>query len=220
MNDGDPANVPDLRGLPIRHVWTSGYEGMTRKHRWAYEIVTGEIICTWDDDDYFGPKRLETQVEPILRGEADATGFGIDVIASTAPARFWRWKPATLQGWDKSNKETKPPGSTVPFHDGSGMFRRELLEGIPRKVREGWQLGLLDAFIAKGARLKGLPNDGNFVYVRHGGNAWRFETEKQCVEIPRPGWISQAQVDFWNKPEPAIEAQKALAGREADHNGV
>jgi glycosyltransferase involved in cell wall biosynthesis len=220
MNDGEPENVPSTQGLPIRHVHTSGYEGMTRKARWAYEIASGEILCTWDDDDYFGPKRLETQAIPILDGRADGTGFGVDVIASSPDAKFWRWKPATLDEWKESTEKAKPVGSRVPFHDGSTMFRRSLLNGIPPQVREGWQLGLLDAMIEKGARLMGLPNDGHFVYVRHGGNAWRFATEERCIEVRRPEWMPSEMVDFWKRAEPSAEACAALASRDKDHNGI
>ena len=220
MDDGDPAELADLAALPgVRRVHTSGWEGMTRKQRWAYESARGDLIAIWDDDDYFSPDRLEAQATAIEKG-ADGVGFCIDLIASAAPARFWRWKPATLGAWEKSNTTEKPVGSQVPFHDGSVMFKKSLLEGLPAKTREEWQLGLLDAMQKRGAKFLALPNEGRFVYVRHGGNAWRFATEDQCVEVPRPEWIPAHMVEFWNLAEPAAEARVALGARDKDHNGI
>ncbi len=220
MNDGDYSHVPKIDGLPIRHVHSSGYEGMTRKQRWAYEIARGDYIANWDDDDFFGATRLERQATALLEGKADACGFPIDLIAQTSPASFWRWKPPVVEAWKRPDSAPKPPGYAVPFHDGSVMFKRARLDGIPENIREGWQLGLIDEMRKRGARLISLPNAGSFVYVRHGGNAWAFKTEEKCDAVARPDWLPQAIVDFWNDPKLSPEATSALRGRGKDHNGL
>lgn len=220
MNDGDPADVPSTEGLPIRHVWTSGYEGMTRKQRWAFEIARGDLLAYWDDDDYFAPNRLQRQATAILAGKAEATGFPIDLIASTSPAGFWRWKKQTVSDWERKNEPVKPPGYAVPFHDGSAMWKKSFVSGLPECIREGWQLGFLDEIRKRGARLLALPNFGSFVYVRHGGNAWDFRTEDKCESAERPDWLPDEMVTFWNNPLPSLQATAALKGRSKDHNGI
>jgi len=198
LHDGPLEDVPKDPGPNVRWVHFNGYEGMTRKHRWAMAIATGDVLATWDDDDFFGPKRLETQVAPIVDGSADATGFPVEEILTVPDGRFWRWKPAKLDRVEERPTSWRP---VVPFHDGTAMYKRKLLDGLADKVRESNQLALLCEFARRGARLRQLPNDRHFVYVRHGRNGWAFKTEEKCRPVDRPHWFADEDLDFYRNPE-------------------
>ena len=201
MDDGDPAQLVDLGKQPnVRRVHTSGYEGMTRKQRWAFAIARGEYVGYWDDDDWRSPKCLETQATALALGMGDVVGFPVDRIATVPTGKFWTWAPAK-----PSAKTEIVPAATsaaqLPFHDGTAIWRRALLFGMPEAILEGHQAALLTELRRRGARVRSLPNQGQFVYVRHGGNAWRFDEAERLQEVERPGWIPQAMVDFWKRPD-------------------
>ena len=63
------------------------------------------------------------------------------------------------------------------IHGGTLVYwkrlREEGLRYPPCNIAE--DAALIQSAIRRGKRLIRVPNDGLFVYVRHGGNAWRFE---------------------------------------------
>ncbi len=204
MDDGDPKELVDLGRQPgVRRVHTSGYEGMTRKQRWGFSIARGEYVGYWDDDDWFSPKRLEIQATALTLGSADVVGFPVDRIATVPSGRFWTWAPAKASAPAAAEPAAVPARRTepIPFHDGSSMWRRSLLQGIPENFLEASQLDLLNEMRRRGARLRQLPNQGTFVYVRHGGNAWRFDEREKLTEVERPGWIPPGMVEFWKRAD-------------------
>ncbi len=201
MDDGDPAQLADLGKAPgVRRVHTSGYEGMTRKQRWGFSIARGEFVGYWDDDDWFSPKRLEIQATALQMGMADVVGFPVDRIATVPSGKFWTWAPVKPSTKTENLGAQSAAAQPIPFHDGSSMWRRSLLAGLPEQTLEGQQLHLLQTLRQRGARLRQLPNQGTFVYVRHGGNAWAFSERERLEEVIQPGWIPQAMVDFWRQP--------------------
>jgi hypothetical protein len=164
-------------------------------------IATGDILATWDDDDFFGARRLEIQAAPIVQGFADVTGFPVREILTVPDGRFWRWKaPGAIPAGERRTLPTSS-SAPVPFHDGSAMYKRKLLEGVPDRIREAAQLELLEEFQRRGARLRAVENDGAFVYVRHGSNGWAFKTEDRCEPVDRPPWFSDVDLAFYKNPE-------------------
>lgn len=200
LHDGPMTEALSMPGPNVRWVHFNGYEGMTRKHRWGMAIASGEILATWDDDDFFGPKRLEAQVAPLVTGAADAVGFPVHEILDVPSGTFWKWKTAIAVA-PKKAAPTPSYSPVIPFHDGTAMYKRRLLDGIPDKIREASQLALLTEFARKGARLLQIPNDRHFVYVRHGSNGWKFKTEDRCIPVDRPHWFTDEDLAFYKNPE-------------------
>lgn len=45
------------------------------KRNLGAEAATGEIVCHWDDDDWFAPSRIRDQVERMLASDKAVTGY-------------------------------------------------------------------------------------------------------------------------------------------------
>lgn len=156
--------APGVRVVRIKKTWPQA------KRHAAYPYAQGDLIAHWDDDDYFGPRRLEVQAECLLAG-ACACGFPTDYIVKIPEVKFYRWKSGN---------------SSIGFHDGTMAFRRKLLKGIPDEIQAAGQIELAKEFRRRGARLVALPNNGMFVYVRHGGNTWDAQLEERAVPCEAP----------------------------------
>jgi O-antigen biosynthesis protein len=136
----------------------------TKRNR-AVGLARGEIVAQWDDDDWYAPNRLSAQAAPLRRGDADITGLDAGVTFEVGPWRFWRCSAALHARLFVEN-----------VHGGTLVYWRAVWERLARypdrTVAED-ALFLRQA-VARGARLGRLLNDGLFVYVRHGRNAWAF----------------------------------------------
>lgn len=196
LHDGPWTAIPENLGPDVRWFNFNGREGMTRKERWGMSLASGDYLTTWDDDDYYGPERLAVQAEPLIAGQADVTGFRIVTVLTVPDGRFWKWK-----GSIPADEQSPEYLRNVPIHDGTAMYRRRCLAGVPDSVREAAQLELLAVMQARGARFECLPNGGHFVYVRHGTNFWAFRTEERADPSTQPYWFSDDDLAFYKNPE-------------------
>jgi hypothetical protein len=142
-------------------------------------------VALWDDDDWYGPDRLERQVAPILRGEADLTGLASDFILQLPQRKCW-----TL---------SDPLHRTMFAGDVAGgtlVFRRSVWADGVRfpEISVGEDAVFLRLATSRGDRLLRIENDGLFVYVRHGANTWRFDPGTFLIPS---GWQESApKFDF------------------------
>src|SRR5258706_11514806 len=93
-------------------------------------------------------------------------------------------------------------------HGGTLVFRRSLLdEGFAYpEIDLAEDAALVRQLQRRGGRLARQENDGAFVYVRHGGNAWRFQSGKF---LDPSGWTRTAPpAEF---PLDAIVSYRAAA---------
>jgi Glycosyltransferases involved in cell wall biogenesis len=206
IDDGAAGIVPTLLPENVRHVRLTSPTWITHKHRLAFPLCRGEFVGYWDDDDYFGPRRLALQAQHLMEGKADAVGFHVKVLVSVPDPRFWKWSRKTLDKWDREAKPGFDAG--LPFHDGTALWRHELLEGVPEARLQGSQLDLMRTLRAGGARLAELPNDDTFVYVRHSRVGWDFDVRELCDPVDCPRWIPREMLAFWALPTLADEGVK------------
>jgi glycosyltransferase involved in cell wall biosynthesis len=199
LDDGDPALTQDLAPSPlVRHIRFEKPTSVSCKHRAGFELASGEFLCYWDDDDWYGARRLATQAAPLLRDDADIVGTWIDQVVTVPDVRFFRFDPGTVEDW--APPLPAPCGIPFPFHDGTAMWKKSLLEGVPEEVLLGWQLYLLDHLRERGARVgKVWPSD-LFVYVRHGNNLWQFDEARVLTETACPPWLPREMLSFWANP--------------------
>jgi glycosyltransferase involved in cell wall biosynthesis len=148
------------------------------KRNVACEAAQGEIVIGWDDDDWYSPRRIARQVEPILEGRADATGLAETLMLDLQADRYWRFAPQL----------------------GNRIFEGGMVSGTLAFSRRLWVDGLRypDASLAEdaafqralakhGARIQRIPEDDLFIYLRHGSNSWRFTPG---TFVDRSGWQS------------------------------
>jgi glycosyltransferase involved in cell wall biosynthesis len=168
VDDGDARLERELPDDPrIRYVRAPPGESIGAKRNRACQAARGALIAHWDDDDWFGPRRLSTQVAPIVSGQADMTGLVCSAVLDLAPWRFWTLTAELHERLFVGN-----------VHGGTLIYRRELWERTARYpnrslAEDAW---LLWHATRRGARLARLPGDGHFLYLRHGENSWRFAT--------------------------------------------
>lgn len=190
VDDGPEGGVPKYLPDNVRHIRCER-AWLPEKRNIALENAHGEFIAGFDDDDYFSPNRLEKQVHAMLAG-ADVSGYALDYLAILPALMFRRWN-------HYSNR-------TVPLHDGTAMFRRELLLSLPVEQRK--ELGIYDIIIElkkRGLFLMEVPNRHDFIYLRHTNSVWKNEWKENSRWVPFPDWIPAHMIEFWSKPELTLE---------------
>ena len=151
-----------VRYARVAHRMTIG-----AKRNLACDLAQGEIIAHWDDDDWYGPRRLAEQAAPLIAQSCDVTGLVNTHVLEMPAARFW-----TLSG-DLHHRMF-----VGDIHGGTLMFRKSLLrQGIRYpEANLAEDAALIRQFTQRRKHIQRVTEAGLFVYVRHTSNTWRFET--------------------------------------------
>jgi O-antigen biosynthesis protein len=188
----------------VRHVILEPDLDMGAKHNRAVAEAQGEVLTYVDDDDWFSPRRLVKQLEPIAMGRATITGIPRDLVVYTPGGRFCRFKApelrGKLRGWLGNGFGSKG-GHKFQFHDGSAMFTRAALRhgATHPPLRNGQKVVFLDALLAAGERWEAVENQGLFVYVRHDANTWNYVARRVEVPAAEPSFVPEAIRAFWRR---------------------
>jgi glycosyltransferase involved in cell wall biosynthesis len=151
----------------VRYVRLERRTSIGAKRNLACAQARGEVVAHWDDDDWYAPDRLARQVAPILRGEADVTGLENRFVLQMPLGRFW-----TV---DRHLHRTM---FVCDVHGGTLVYRRAIWMAGSRypDVNLAEDAAFLRDVVRRGRKVMRLENAGTFVYVRHGRNAWKFDT--------------------------------------------
>ncbi len=162
--DGLSAELP--ANDRIRYVRVPAGRSIGVKRNRGCELARGSIIAQWDDDDWYSPSRLSTQVVPLIAGEADITGLKEQVFFDLPRWRFWSCSPALHR---RIFVEDVCGGSLV--------YLRRCWEKLARypDCSLAEDAAFLRHAVLRGARLKRISEPAMLVYVRHGCNTWQFE---------------------------------------------
>jgi glycosyltransferase involved in cell wall biosynthesis len=193
VDDGtDPVGDLVSDASNILHIQLAGRHSIGAKRNLACAKARGEIIVHWDDDDWYSPQRLRIQVEPIWAGRADITGIQCNMIAVFPSGELW--------GIDKVLHERM---FEEDVHGGTLAYRKSIwAEGCAfEDVNLAEDACFLRLAVAKGHRLERIRNPGCFVYVRHSGNAWKFEPGKflepcRWTKVRSPAKLQQALAQY------------------------
>ena len=175
--DDGPAGGSELAGDPaIRYVRVREGTSIGAKRNRACELARGQFIAQWDDDDWYGPRRLSAQLAPLLAGEADITGLTADAFLELAEWRFWT-----------CTAELHRRLFCGDVHGGTLAYHRRVWERLARypDASLAEDAALLRQAMHQGARLRKVAGDGVFIYVRHGANAWSFRCGQH---VDAAGW--------------------------------
>lgn len=154
--------VPDLRTIG-------------EKRNISCAFARGDIIVQWDDDDWYGPRRLDVQVQPLIEGRADITGLTCDTLLDLA----------TMQCWTCSAQEHSRLFGQVA--SGTLAFRARVWQDLARYPKQSLaeDAAFLHEATRRGARLEAIRNHGQFVYVRHDNNSWCINLNRSCSRSVR-----------------------------------
>ena len=200
VDDSGAGKSPDLSMVPrVRHIRLGDRLSLGEKHNIGHAVAQGEILGFHDDDDWTSPRRVARQLDPLLTGANQIVGFRRGVILQVGdPVRWWDINPKNPH---KSWIGNGALNLAIPIHDGSALYRREVLKAgvkFPHRTMNE-KVDFLNAAVKAGATWHVIPNDGLFVYVRHGTNTWKYNEALVHAAAPRPLWFPDEEVEFYRK---------------------
>lgn len=145
-------SCPSEYETPDRVRWLRGPAGVTlgAKRNWCVEHARGDLIAHWDDDDWYGPERLQMQVQAMQLSHSEVCGIDApvfyDLITGTAFQYHCRarvgylYSPTlmfTREYWARSPFPDVQVGAGTPFVCGPGRLDKAYF------VRDGnWYAGI------------------------------------------------------------------------------
>ena len=179
----DSAIAEDVSALsskfPLVYHHLSERSSIGAKRNLGVTLAKGAIIAHWDDDDYFRPHRLATQIWPLLQG-SDMTVLEHDTYLYLDTFTFRK-----VEG--------------LGPHYGTMVFWKKLFDSGIRypDVSIGEDYAFVEYAANNGFNsVKILKNDdGKHVYVRQTTNT--FATNVAGNIIPRPEWMSEEDATFF-----------------------
>ena len=196
IDDGADAVGDVLAGQQgVRYIHAGGRATIGAKRNRGCAEARGDVIALWDDDDWYAPRRLELQLAPITRGDADITGLPNRFVLQLPERRWW----ALSQQLHRSMFASDVTSGTV-------AFRRSIWSGGTRfpEVSLAEDAAFVEAARQRGHRLLRVEDESLFVYVRHGANTWRFEPGSFLLPS---GWAESAPPALF-----PLESLEAYAG--------
>jgi glycosyltransferase involved in cell wall biosynthesis len=167
IDDGEADLSAELSADPrIRYIRAERAMSIGAKRNRACELARGRFILHWDDDDWYGSRRISAQLAPLLEGTADITALNDTCFFDVKRWQFWRCTPDLHRRLFVQN-----------VHGGTLAYQREIFDKSSVKYPDlslAEDAAFLHAAVKRGARLEALSASDLSVYVRHGANAWSF----------------------------------------------
>jgi glycosyltransferase involved in cell wall biosynthesis len=187
--DGDDAEPPrEVVNAPgVRVIQVEGRQRTWQKATAGVKAARGEVIAHWDDDDWYARERLERQLTPILKGEADLSGIPTRWILDLANSAFYLAAEGRRIPFDDS---------LARVNDANLCYRKtiwEKHEGFDRGMMAE-KVGLIRRSMEEGAKVAVIPNDGLFVYTRHPKATMRLDFKEFSAKSGRPDFFSEETV--------------------------
>jgi glycosyltransferase involved in cell wall biosynthesis len=169
VHDGDAAFDAKLRTLAASHYGAAiavhrepGARTLGELRNASVDAARGEIVCQWDDDDRYHPRRLELQFA-AMRVENSEFCFLTDQLhLFVADGAMY---------WDDWNLEVHP----LNLVQGTLLGSKAALGRYPPLAR-GEDTPLILDLLRRGRRITRLREHGYlYVYVFDGKNAWGYD---------------------------------------------
>jgi glycosyltransferase involved in cell wall biosynthesis len=196
--DGLESLLPD--DSRIHYIRAARGESIGEKRNRACSAARGAFVAQWDDDDWYGASRLSIQLAPLRAGRADITGLATPAFFDLPAWRFWSVTPQLHRKLFFAD-----------VHGGTLVFARRVWQTLARYPDRSLaeDAAFLSRARARGARLERLDGTGQFVYLRHGGNAWSFACG---TYLDRTGWRPAAEPAFPPEDRTFYAARSPAAG--------
>jgi glycosyltransferase involved in cell wall biosynthesis len=178
VDDGSDSVADLLPASPqIRYVRMEHRCNIGAKRNLACEQARGTFIAHWDDDDWYSPQRLATQLEPLLADTHDVTGLVNSYVLQMPAGKFWTTTEAVHRRMFVGD-----------MHGGTLVYRRSLWANGIRypEANLAEDAMFIRRAVETGKRLLRLNNPGIFVYLRHGNNTWKFDSGRF---LDPAGWM-------------------------------
>lgn len=158
--------VPGALPSGVRFLETTRNETIGAKRNRGCAAARGEFIALWDDDDWYSPRRLSVQLTPLIDGVADMSAMRTSVFLDLDEWQFWC-----------ASKALRRQMFAEDVAAGTLVFRRAVWERSVRfpDASLAEDARFLSAALHRKSRLRRIDGAGLFLYVRHGGNSWKFQ---------------------------------------------
>ncbi|WP_126555610.1 glycosyltransferase family 2 protein [Dictyobacter kobayashii] len=197
VDDGEDLVVDLVAQRPyVRYFAPQYIHSVGAKRNFACEAARGELICHWDDDDWYSPTRLSYQVAPLLTNTADITGLHLHTVLDIQK----------MQGWQCADASTSAMG-VEGMHYGTMLYRKQLWSNCARfqdspKGDDG--SGFVRRLINLGARVCTLPCANHQIYVRHGKNIWKYQpgtsiSNEKWYRVNVEQCMSREEISFYQQ---------------------
>lgn len=151
------------------------------KRNMAAEMASGRLIAHWDDDDWYGSRRLRIQSEAFADPKCSVCGLGEILFVNPAGATAWRYR--------------YPHGGRPWVYGATLMYRKAVWRSHPfREVNEGEDTRFVWN-VAKGIRAAadhswfvGRIHPGNTSRKRTAGARWTQISIEELVSATRGEW--------------------------------
>jgi len=169
--------IDELKRSDIRCVFLARVHSVGYLRNVSVESAKGEVLCQWDDDDYYHPRRLESQFACMEQNSAEAC-FLYDQLHYFTDTNELFWTDWSFQRSD--HMDAGAPGTL--------MCRRRVL---PKYIPEGKGSSLgEDAIVQielyRTSKVIGLKDHGFlYTYVYHGMNSFARDHHRMIVD-----WMS------------------------------
>jgi len=176
----------------------------------SIELTTGDIICQWDDDDFYHPDRLMTQFKH-LRGRAVASLYTQHLKYFKNTGRMY-WIDYTRG--PESYMDILQQSPYKRFLTGSVMFRKSCFHQFRSFLYPefGYQsdreedLNVLQKLMQSGS-VVGVNEGHHYVYVFHGGNTYEHHHHRMCLHLKH-----LLQADELRERKPVLDRAFAAMG--------
>ena len=161
--------------VKYRRISESSTVGMRRNV--AVQHATGEIIGHWDDDDFYAPNYLATQLEWFESMPVDLGGV----------CQFYYYDFLVKRGWQSHLWNAKPSSGAF---GACFLYRKRTWRHVGgfQDIQRGEDNEFAKAFLAKGLRVAAVERPELFVYIRHTRNISSW-----TVPIFHPDWTRAAR---------------------------
>lgn len=148
------------------------------KHNLGCSLAQGDYMIHWDDDDWYSPRRIALQVEPLALGKAAISGIPMGLQLRFRDRTFHVWQ----RGFPRGTRAVK-----FKFHDSTAAFSRKVWDfGIRYpNLSMGEKVDFIEDAMLNGFVELPVPNRGLFVYGRHPHNAWGYP-DSWLRQVGRP----------------------------------
>lgn len=192
VTDDDSFVAPAQENISYTILCSDRTPSIGAKRNLACSLAHGELICSWDDDDRYGPSRLTWQSAFILAGEADCSAMKMSLLLDVNTMSLWSPSDDTHRKCFKQD-----------VHYGTLMFRADYWRNgtVFPSVNVGEDRRFVHALLAQDARLAQVVDPASFIYVLHGGN-----TTSDMRLVHPDGWTQVPMEQYVSKDERAFYA--------------
>jgi glycosyltransferase involved in cell wall biosynthesis len=136
----------------------------------------GEIVCQWDDDDLYHPRRISVQAGHMLKQQSAACFLSdqLQFVSRTASLYWCDWTaPRSVPRWPSSI-----PNTVLCWRDAAGRYpetgaisRRSEDLVFRKDLFRRWPVTVL------------ADHGPLYIYVSHGANAWNEEHHLRIARV-------------------------------------